>query len=465
MPHTDIAVLTAAHDTWLDAASFRRQRDRHKRYTYGDQWSDIVLDEHDKPIIEYDHICRSGRKPLTNNVIRQIVKIVVGRFRHECSGDRSDPVHSSLLELDCRMLEEFLISGCAVQRISNHWRLASSGIAVDNVDPRLFFVNPYKDPLGRDIEMIGMLHDMSFPEIISRFAAGNPALASSLARTYSSSSAMDMLSRPQLGSAGAGADDFFTSSSGRCRVIEVWTLDCRNNLICHDRNDASLFRTANSADARRHIAGINASRLADGKPGLAARTSIDFVWHCRWFAPDGTLIASYDSPFRHHSHPFAIKLYPLTDGEIHSFVEDVIDQQKCINRLIVLIDHMIGSSAKGVLLFPIDQKPKEYDWKDIVTQWSKSNGVIPIMGRNAVMPQQVITSPSDHSAYQLLELQMKLFDNISGIGDVIAGRNVSAATGNALYESQLQNSTIALADILKTFDAFRNDRDLKLHNM
>ncbi len=56
---------------------------------------------------------------------------------------------------------------------------------------------------------------------------------------------------------------------------------------------------------------------------------------------------------------------------------------------------------------------------------------------------------------------MKLFDNISGVGDVIAGRNISPSTGNALYESQLRNSTIGLADLIDSFAAFRNERDRK----
>ena len=82
----------------------------------------------------------------------------------------------------------------------------------------------------------------------------------------------------------------------------------------------------------------------------------------------------------HRSHPFAVKFYPLTDGEIHSFVEDVIDQQKAINRLMVQIDHIMATSAKGVLLFPLDQKPADIDWRDISERWAQPDGVIPVTG-------------------------------------------------------------------------------------
>ena len=81
------------------------------------------------------------------------------------------------------------------------------------------------------------------------------------------------------------------------------------------------------------------------------------------------------------------------------------------------------------------------------------------------MPHQVVSSGADCGAYQLLALQMKLFDNISGIGDVVAGRNVSPSTGNAVYENQLRNSIIGLTDLLDSFAAFKRERDKKAEKL
>ena len=44
-------------------------------------------------------------------------------------------------------------------------------------------------------------------------------------------------------------------------------------------------------------------------------------------------------------HPICCCFTPL-DGEVWGFVEDIIDQQKYINRLIVLQDMIISASAK-----------------------------------------------------------------------------------------------------------------------
>lgn len=76
------------------------------------------------------------------------------------------------------------------------------------------------------------------------------------------------------------------------------------------------------------------------------------------------------------------------------------------------------------------------------------------------MPTQVVTTGAGNGAYQLLSLEMDLMEKISGVSEALAGRQVSPATGVSLYESQIRNATIALADLLETFVSMiktRND--------
>ena len=108
---------------------------------------------------------RSGRKPITNNLIRQLVKTVVGKYRNmrdEKEVERSEYLShlyslNRLDELDCRLLEEFLISGCAIQRISRECR--KDGVIetfVDNVCPNDFFINSINDPRGWVTDMVSI---------------------------------------------------------------------------------------------------------------------------------------------------------------------------------------------------------------------------------------------------------------------------------------------------------------------
>ncbi len=416
-------ILAGAYSAWTRCEGLRRRRERCKRFTYGDQWSDPVTDEKGRRVAESELIERSGKHAYTNNLIRQLVKTVVGRYRTQASetGLYDSEIAilasaNSLAELDARALEEFLISGCAVQRIVEERRWAGNGVWIDNVDPRRFFVNAFRDPRGWDIDLVGMLHDMSLPELVNRFGRSDANRAAELRRVYGS------LSGSPAAECGTTETFFTASNPDKCRVIEVWSFD---------------------------------SRPADSNGADSA-----FFWHCRFFAPDGTLLADYDSPYPHGSHPFAVKFYPLTDGEVHSFVEDVLDQQKFINRLIVMLDHIMACSAKGVLLYPLDQLPSDLTLTQVADTWAQADGVIPITGRGMHLPQQVNSSSTNSNAYQLLQLQMRLFEQVSGVGSALMGRS-NNARGADMLDNEVRNATIALADLFESFSSFTAARNAK----
>lgn len=443
-------LLTIAYKAWKDLESLRLRRHRYKQYTYGEQWDDPVTDENGLTITEGELALRSGKRPMTNNLIRQLVKCVVGRFRNSIIESNDTNLHlqnfyelNNLNELDSRLLEEFLISGCAIQRTTTN----NNNVWIENVNPARFFVNRFNDPRGWDVELTGMLHDMSIAEIIMRFSGGDRAKAKILRQIYSNKE-MPLMS------------DFFKASNNRCRVIEVWTLECNEMLLCHDSHNGELFTTDLSKSAIIDLENCNRKKL--NQQPIDTRWHIDTHWQCYYLAPDGTVLDSFSSPHHHRSHPFVIKLYPLIDGEVHSFVEDVIDQQRYINRLIVMIDHIMSTSAKGALLFPANQRHESTSWEQIASQWAKSDGIIPYNPSSGVPgPQQIAANNTNIGAFELLQLEMKLFEDVSGVSNALMGKNISAATGSALYESQIKNASIALADIFETFNHFRKERDKK----
>lgn len=128
------AILRAAYSAWSAANALRSRRLRNKRFTYGDQWSDATTDAEGNTTTEEALIYHKyGTAPITNNVLRQMVKTIVGRFRAEHLRRISEPKELKAIaqenavdELDSRALEEFLISGCCIQRIDETDRLAKS---------------------------------------------------------------------------------------------------------------------------------------------------------------------------------------------------------------------------------------------------------------------------------------------------------------------------------------------------
>lgn len=491
--NNDAQVLTAAHEAWLAGASLRDSRRRFKDFTYGRQWGDLMTLPNGITLTEGQYAANTGRIPQTNNLIRQLVKSVIGRFRYEertaraydadgtdsatgvhaSSGDRpADPIAAerslnSLAELDARSLEEFLISGCAVQRVVCERRPGARmpRVYVDIVSPARFFVNRFTDPRGWDIELAGMLHDMSRAEVMMRFGS-TPERREAIKRAYSSGPCTSVTPT------GCAEDVSFSEApAGRCRVIEVWTLEARDVLRCHDPADGSYFLAeaftehAASGDAiptAPRIAALNSRRAAAGRPALEARHETTLRWRCRWFAPDGTLLLSHDSPYAHGTHPFVVKYFPMTDGEVHSFVEDVIDQQRHINRLITMIDHIMGHSAKGVLLFPTSIKLPDMTWEEVVREWTKVNGVIPYLAHTGDKPSQIVSNGADAGAHRMLELEMKLLEQVSGVNSALRGEVATGRDGAELFKSRVEASAISLLDLFGAFRAFQADRDAKV---
>ena len=418
-----------AREAWDACASIRSVRHRLKNYTYGRQWGDTFVDRSGSRLTEEEYSVRCGRRPVTNNLIRSLVKSVVGRFRQDLVSER-ERVHDErrerlsltnrLEELDSRALEEFLISGCAIQKVSFEHRFEGAQVWVDNVNPDRFFCNRYLDPRGSDIRLIGMLHEMSLPEMRMRFGHSSRRRMRDISQLYSRSvAASPDIARiaASLGTADGGVSFTTPSDLSLCRVIEVWTFD------------------------------------GDSRAGGA--------WHCRYFGSDGTLIDETASPYGHGSHPFVVNLYPLTDGEVHPFIEDVIDQQKHINQLITMIDHILAHSAKGVLLFPNDALVPGHSYEEVINMWSRPGAVIPVNPRTTHMPAEITSPGHSEGASRLLDIELKMFQQISGVSTALQGQNIGTNMSASLYEAQAQNSAIALLDIFETFNSFRRVRDEK----
>ncbi len=176
-------------------------------------------------------------------------------------------------------------------------------------------------------------------------------------------------------------------------------------------------------------------------------------------APDGTVLDEFDSPLKNGSHPFAIKLYPMVDGDVHSLVEDVIDQQRYVNRLITLIDRMMGTAAKGVLLFPTGCKLEGQKWQEVADIWADPGGVIPYRPYQGAEPHQVVTPMADFGARDLLQTQIGLFEDVSGVSEALMGKSVSGVVGVERYESEVRNASVAVNDLLKTFADFTASRN------
>lgn len=454
-------LLERALKCWHELQSFRDTRERCKRFTYGDQWNDTIEDR-GLQMTEEEFIRSQGNFPLKNNLIRRLVRNVLGVFRNSYSTplvndddlaglDFFDKLPSELAamrlkeinqklkrsarlnrldELYARTMEEFLISGLAVHKKWHGRREGRVACWTDNVSPtRFFFDTDSRDFRGFDLCLVGEIHELTPDDLLG------------WKRCKAVDAFRDRASKTP------------TSGDARFRVIEVWQRRRAAVLHCHDYSTGRFFK-ADPVEADRLR-----SRHGDT---LAMSRAVDEWWEYSFLTPDGVVLDSGRSPYAHGSHPYAFKAYPFIDGEIHSFVADIIDQQKLTNRLISMYDWILRASAKGVLLFPEGALPEGTDINDIADEWSRFNGVIVYRPRAGVpLPQQVSSKSADIGITELLEIQMKMMEDISGVNGALQGKLESGTISGTLYSQQTQNSMTALADLLASFADFMQQATLK----
>ena len=485
-------ILAEAQMYWNNMYLFRKDRERNKRYCYGDQWKDRIKVDGEW-MTEEEYIKQQGNIPLKNNLIRRLVNTVLGVYRQQakepiCTArDRDEQklgeTMSTILQCNmqlnrmsdvyARTMEEYLISGLAVHRKWFGWRNDKLDCWTDYVQPNNFFIDSnMRDFRGWDCNFIGEVHDMSYETLLQKYAE-SPADVERLKNIYSWCHDRHLFQSymQNFGYSSIKNLDFFVCSDNtRCRVIEVWRKESKPRYSCHDPNNGDVYKidvedyhdmveVVNNDRMRR---GLEQGMNIDDIPLIKAKWFMDDYWYYYHLTPTGEILREGETPYEHKSHPYIFKAYPYIDGEIHSFVSDVIDQQRYTNRLITLYDWIMRASAKGVLLFPEECLPKGMDINDIADEWSRFNGVIAIKAKNTkVLPQQIANNSTNIGITELLNLQLKFFEEISGVNGALQGKPGMSGMSASLYSQQTQNATTSLLDLLESFSQFVIDAAYK----
>lgn len=478
-------ILMEAQYYWNRMEDFRKDRERNKRYTYGFQWDDMICVD-GKSMTEEEYIKSQGNVPLKNNLIRRLVRSVLGVYRSQskeptCTArDRDEQklgeTMSTILQCNmqlnrmpdvyARSMEEFLISGFIVHRKSYGWRNGKEDCWTDYVQPNNFFIdNNMRDFRGWDVSVLGEVHDISFGQLCEQFAS-SPQEYRELRDIYKWAARKDYIATyaERFGYSRLENYDFlFTSEPGRCRVIEIWRKEQKPRYRCHDYQNGDIFKI-DEEDYVRVVLAENEERIRMAKevgmpeeevPLIKATWFVDDYWYFYYLSPFGDILREGETPYEHGSHPYVFKAYPFIDGEIHSFVADVIDQQRYTNRLITLYDWIMRASAKGVLMMPEDSLPDGVSIDDIAESWTEFNGVIVYRpSKSGKVPEQVANNSTNIGIAELLNMQLKFFEDISGVTGALQGKPGYSGESASHYNQQTENATKSLLDLLECFSCF-----------
>lgn len=481
-------LLNRVSECYSAMYDLRRRRMRSRKFYRGDQWSDYV-EVNGQRIREEEYIKMQGKPALRQNMIRPPMRNVVGQYRsnpfkpvvfarnrqnQKAAEMMSVALEAALFmneskERDVRVLEEFLLSGMAIYK---------TGFSFDHerrqpipkfraVNPNRFFINTdLEDVCGADVNFVGEIADLSVEDVVAEYAK-NGLSEERVRQMYRSVSdfytTMEGFDSRRMD----GLDPLVAPDSNHCRVVEVWRLEAEWRLWVHDYLDASY--EVRGGDELPEIEAENAARALLGEENGVEVPMIEWerkyvkYWKCYHLTPCGETLWEGETPYEHHSHPYVFKLYPLLDGEIWGMVEDLIDQQKMVNRMVILQDFIISASAKGVLLVPEECIPDDMTIEDFADEWVKYNGVIKIkMKPGQAAPQQVSANSLHIGINEMIQMQLKLMQDIAGVQGAIQGRAPASGTAASLYAQETQNAALNVLDYLETFSAFLQRRDKKL---
>ena len=483
-----LRVLQEAQQYYSAMYKFRVERERNKRYNYGDQWGDIVCVD-GKKMTEEEYIKSQGSIPLKTNLIRKQVNTVIGLYLSQqneptcIARDRDEQrqaeTMSTVLQYNMQLnrmkevyadsMEEYLMSGLIMHRKWCGWRDNKVDCWTDYVQPNnIILDNNMRDFRGWDCSFIGEIHDLSREQL-----AKKPEDYIRLNHIYDLVKKMGMNVRAWedfgYGRQNVNTDFLMPMDQSRCRVIEVWRKESKPRFRCHDYNNGEIFKI-DEEDLETVVVKENKRRLAQAQragipyeeiPFIVPEWFMDSYWYYYFLSPTGEILEEGETPYEHKSHPYVFKAYPFIDGEIHSFVNDVIDQQRYVNRLYTLYDWIMRASAKGVLMVPEDCL-KGHDPSEFTENWAKFNGVIFYTpSKNGVKPEQVANNSTNVGIHELLSLQLKMMEDVTGVNSSLQGKAEYAGMSAAMFNMQTQNATTSLRRILDSFQDFILDAAYK----
>jgi len=487
-------ILEEAYRAWNALSRFRDNAARMKMFTFGDQWGDTVKTDCGW-IRERDTLICEGVLPITNNLIRGMVRSITGYFQsnqtepvcvaRERHNQEAGEMMSSTIQyvyqnnklwgLDAENLTYLLVTGASIFK---HWYGMRNGVMDvwnDIVNPNRWFTDgDMEDTRGWDCRLVGEIHDMGLYDVIAKFSQGSPEKAKELRRIYSyvSEDYIKEYWDSFVTDTTRNYDFYYDLSNGNlCRVIEVWRKEAKERLLVHDYLNGEYYKAEvsekNTLDAenRRRIAEQTALEIAPEDMKLIEyEWIVDNYWQAYYFSPFGDVLMEVENPYWHDSHPYSFKLFKYYDRQIFPYVGGVIDQQKMINRLIMMQFLIYRQQAKGVTFYdPEIFDGTGWDAEKFSRNVAKINASIPVNTKKGTvpLPQTQYQNGTTTDISNMLTTAMRLFEEVSNMQGVLQGKSPAGGTPAALYLQQTQNAATSLVEVMEAYRELREDRDLK----
>ena len=483
---------------WNALDEARRKLRRSLMYSYGDQWGDYVTDPDTlAQITEGELIKKNGKVPLKNNMIAPILGNIDGQLRQNLmrpvcvARDQSESklgemmsvaieyVHdiNEMEELDADCMRMLLNGGMTAQRIEYGVNPSKErrDVWVYSVNPsRLFFNTNIEDVRMWDLTCIGELFDLPLEDLLAHFGT-TPQKKQRIKDIYGNvSQSVFAGSRAMQGEESKNMSFYSPSHTNLCRVILGWKLESRDSYRWNDSSNGTWGYLPYDDESKAMLDAENRRRIDEGAAKGMEEDELLLVeyefateryWYYRYMTPYGDVLQEGRSPYWHGEHNYVLHLFPLIQGRLGNFVEQFIDQQRAINRTATLIDFIRGTSSKGVLVVD-DEAFESMSREEVIDEYVRYNGVLFVKLKPGQSIDGVVRQYNSGAAvagdFELLNLQLRLINEISGVNSAMQGQAPKAGTPASLYAQQIQNSSLNLKGLFDGFRNFRRRRDGKV---
>ena len=501
---------------WNALDEARRKLRRSLMYSYGDQWGDMVTDPDTlAQITEGELIKKNGKVPLKNNMIAPILSNIEGQLRQNLmrpvcvARDQSESrvgemmsvaieyVHdiNEMEEVDADCMRMLLNGGMMAQRVEYGMNRSKDkqDVWVYAVNPsRLFFNTNIEDVRMWDLTCVGELFDLPLDDVLAHFGC-TPQQKERIRNIYSSVDSQIYGVRAMQGDEARSLSFYSASHSNLCRVILGWKLETRDAYLWNDTQRGTWGYLPYDEESRKKLDAENDRRRKIAESGklapMSETESLNFetgnanavsdddlllieyefaterYWYYRYMSPNGDILQEGRSPYWHGEHNYVLHLYPLIQGRLGNFVEQFIDQQRAINRTATLIDFIRGTSSKGVLVVD-DDAFESMSREEVIDEYVRYNGVLFVKLKPGQSIDGVVRQYNSGAAvagdFELLNLQLRLINEISGVNSAMQGHSPRSGTPASLYAQQVQNSSLNLKGLFDAFRTFRRRRDAKV---
>lgn len=489
----NIVRLDAYRMYWESLYDFRQRFQKNVDFLRGRQLEENVTNDDGETVKESEYISEQGKTPFVQNIIRPAIKSIEGLFRQDVGTSvvvsrkpdsaKTEKMLSNALqavlhlnetrEIDPRTLDYFLLSGLPAQRVGFDYISEKErwDVVIDYIDPNyLFFNNDIKDIRGRDLRIIGQIHDLVVDDLYVHFADSKKD-KEILKRLFH----MDEYETPQYDSLSEqrikNLDFYVPQETHKCRVIEVWEKRAVDVIEVHDEADGQEYiwdddiKKLNEIAQQRYEVFRAEGYPEEEIPRIHYTYKVVYRWFYKFLTPWGHVLREGESNYTGYTHPFVLGPYPLISGEIWGLVEDLIDTQKQYNRLYTLYDFILGTSAKNTLILDEaslnGQRPE-----DIASDYRRVGGVIVLKLKDGAKPPVELQGASpDRAITKMIRMYAELMQNISGVQSALQGQAPGSGVPASRFMAETQNSIINLKEMLDFFASFRKKRDMKVLNM